>query len=214
MTSQTAHRAHPACPVVALAINAAVPAWNGTGATFRVEEAAWGCRVCPRAGRPPILRLAQGAALVAGAAALGAGLLLAGPALGGLPDLLRDAGWLVPPGAGWDLRAGLGALAAAALLLWLATRGASVELQVDRRRREVRLVVPNLVGRPRLLAAHGFDAVAGLRVAPAGRHFAALVIDARGGRPLPVASGTRADLAPLRRRLERDLAQPQMPSRT
>lgn len=187
---------HPAAP----AANAAVPAWDGSGATFRLEERAWGFRVRPRAGRHPLLRLARGAALLAGVGATAAGLTLTWPALQGA-------------GAAWDVRLAMGALLGGLLLLWLATRGTSAVFEVDRARGEVRRVVPHLLGRPTRLAAHRFDEAEGLRLAPARRGMATLLLDTAGGRPLAVATGTRAALAPLRRRIERDVMPAPKPPR-
>jgi hypothetical protein len=192
MTSLAAHAPRRA---TAQAANAAVPAWDGSGATFRVEEAPWGFRVRPRAGWRPLRLLGQAAALVTGTAAAATAASLAGPVLWGPRDVA------------WDVRLVLAALLAAAALLLLrwATRGSLTETEVDCDRAEVRQVVRSLVGWRTRLAAQGFGAVAGLRLERGERGLEVLVLDAVGGRTLAVAAGTRATLAPLRRRLERDL---------
>jgi hypothetical protein len=185
-------------PRSALAANAAVPAWDGSGATFRVEETSWGFRVRPKADLRPARLLGQAAGLIAGAAALAAALSLAGPVVEGPGDVASD------------MRLGLGAVLAAAglvLLRW-AMRGSVVETEVDAARGEVRQVVRSLLGRRTRLLALGFAGVAGLRLAPAGRGLDVLVLDGADGGTLAVAAGTKATLAPLRRRLQRDLPLP------
>lgn len=182
-------------PRSALAANATVPAWDGSGATFRVEETSWGFRVRSKGGLSPTRLLGQVAGLIAAAAALAAALSLVGPVLRGSGDVASD------------MRLGLGALLAAAgfVLLRGATWGSLVETEVDGARGEVRQVVRNLAGRRTRLVALGFAGITGLRLARAGRGLDLLVLDTAEGGTLAVAAGTRATLAPLRRRLERDL---------
>jgi hypothetical protein len=100
----------------------------------------------------------------------------------------------------------LGALLGGAglLLLRWAARGSLVETEVDVARGEVRQVARGLAGWRTRLAAQRFGAVTQLRLERAGGGLEVLVLDTAGG-ALAVASGTRAALAPLRRRLERDL---------
>lgn len=164
---------------------------------FAVEEAYWGYAVRPAdAGSWP-LRLAQGLAWLGG---IGLVVLAAGLLMGPAVDPALDA-----------MRQGLGAVAAAAaaLLLWFASRGSVVELQVDLARGELREAVRNRAGHPTVLGRHGLDAVAALEMDRGPGRSATLSLRLQGSdRRIPVASGPVADLGALLRRLQADILPP------
>ena len=95
----------------------------------------------------------------------------------------------------------------AALLLWFATRGSTVELQVDLLRGELREAVRHRAGRPTVLGRHGLDSGATLSI-HRGAGAASLILRFGPERPgLCIARGPEGALLALRRRLEEDLLQ-------
>jgi hypothetical protein len=162
-----------------------------------VTEAFWGYRIAGR--RAPIWLIGmQGlcwlTGVVLGMAAIG---IWAVPGAGvGSGFVAFKLGASVP----------LGALAA--LLLWHASRGTAMGVEVDLRLGEVRAVLSNRAGRSAVLARHGFDAVADVALdRVAGRADGAMLslrLRASGG-ALVVATGPELMLAGLQERLGRDL---------
>lgn len=163
---------------------------------FEIEESFWGYVIRSTEGPPVLLQVAQGLVLALGAALTAGALLLVVLPVGG-----GDA--LSPFHAGLATLLG----SAAALLLWFATRGSTVELQVDLLRGELREAVRHRAGRPTVLGRHGLDSGATLSI-HRGAGAASLILRFGPERPgLCIARGPEGALLALRRRLEEDLLQ-------
>lgn len=93
------------------------------------------------------------------------------------------------------------------LLLWFASRGAMIEIQIDTNRGEVREVVCNRTGRETILGTYGFDAIGDARIEDAADMASdQLVLSQRiGVRDIAVANGPRHTLTDLKDRIGRDL---------
>jgi hypothetical protein len=171
--------------------------WMHGRAVARVTEAFWGYRIAGR--RAPIWLVGmQGlcwlTGIVLGVAAIG---------IWAVPGAGTGAGFL-----GFKLGASVPLGALAVLLLWHASRGTALGVEVDLRMGEVREVLSNRAGRSAVLSRHGFDAVSGVTLERrAGRgDVAVLVLRLReGAEALVVARGSEVMLAGLLERLGRDL---------
>ena len=98
--------------------------------------------------------------------------------------------------------------AGSAYLLWFASRGGQVEVQIDRTDFVIREVIPNRVGKPTVLAAYAFADIGGVFLeTAAGSAPAQLVLGYRGNLIL-VAEGEVDELTALRTQLSRDLLGP------
>lgn len=119
--------------------------------------------------------------------------------------------WVLPQallsGDGLGLKIGASSLLAglAALLLWFASRGAEVELQIDTSLGEIREVMRNRAGRPTLLARYGFDSIGGVHVDRSGPRARLVMRYGNTAQMVPVCSGPEEDLGVLRNRLGRDV---------
>lgn len=161
-------------------------------AGYRVEETCWGYRIVPGTGPRPGLVVQQVLAMVAGAACVAAAVVLLSAGFGaGL--MLR-----LPPIAV--------ALAAGGLLMWYASRGSVVQIEIDTRQAEVRAVVTNRTGRATVMGRHGFDSIGSVFILrPAAGQPTLTLRYRRTARQLHVATGPEDDLVRLRDRLGRDL---------
>jgi hypothetical protein len=163
-------------------------------AAFLVETGPRGYVVRAAEGPPLLLQLVQGVALAFGAALAAAALMIVAWPLGlGLGLTGFHGGLATLTGAG------------AALLLWFATRGGTVELEVDLARGELREIVRHRAGPPSVLARHGLDGGAALAV-HRGAGEPSLILRFGPDRPgLCIARGPEPALLALRARLESDL---------
>ena len=159
---------------------------------YRIEEAYWGYRIVPVGPQPIRLVVLQTVATISGASFLAAAATLALAA--GRHDLLfRGPVMLV-----------LVALGLA--MLWFASRGALVQVEVDTINAEVREIVRNRTGAVSVLARYGFDCIGSVFIQRAPETAPTLVLRYRNtARTMIVASGSEATLARLRDRLGRDL---------
>ncbi|MCA1776136.1 MAG: hypothetical protein LC676_11150 [Loktanella sp.] len=170
---------------------------RAAGPSFWVNETFWGY-VVRAEGRPsPVVLVTQALSMLIAAAMIvvAFGLWLS-------PASFVESSDLVFRGV-----ASVTLVATAAVLLWHASRGTKVELQVDLNMAEVREVVNNRAGRATLLGRHGFDAIGGVFIDRSrGRGASTLCLRYRNtSQMLFVASGDDADLEGLCGRLGRDL---------
>lgn len=163
-----------------------------------IEKQDWGYVI--RSGNRPPLDVLIGQVL---AYFFGVCFVTAGLGLLLLPSLLFDSG--VGP-----LRIGAATLfgAGAAYLLWFASRGGRVDVQIDTNAREIREVIQNRVGKPSVVGRYAFADIGGVFLdTAAGAAPAQLVIGYRGQMIL-VAEGETEELTALRAQLSRDLMGP------
>jgi hypothetical protein len=175
-----------------------IPSAGPAAATFEVVDTYWGY-VIRSADRSRVgLQAAQFISWSIGLAAAVASLGL----------------WVIPgsgeSGSDLGMRLGLSVVLAgmAVLLLWYASRGADVEVQIDTLKGEVREVIRNRAGKPTLIGRYGFDAIGGAfldrRYGKAGE--AALKLRYRNTNTLvTVAHGAVAQIEALKDRLGREL---------
>lgn len=167
--------------------------------TFELEETYWGYVIRPRGVVPAGVVIARGMSWMIGICAL-----------------LGAAGlWLVPeavfpssdPATG-RIGASVLLVGVAGLLLWLSTRGAAPELQVDRRLGELREVLRNRAGQPRLVARYAFAEIGSVHLDRAQMKPGQVRLVLRYGntaQTFPVAAGPEARLTGLRDRLGQDI---------
>ena len=164
----------------------------GPARGYRLEESYWGYRVVPLGSAPFGLVVLQSIALIAGAslvAAAGTVGLLAGAA-----DLIFRLPVIVL----------IGALGLA--LMWFASRGTQIQIEVDTINGEVREVIRNRTGALTVMARYGFDSIGSVFIARSEGLPPTLVLRYRNtARTMTVANGSEVDLARLRDRMGRDL---------
>ncbi len=165
--------------------------------SFWVNETFWGY-VVRAEGRPsPVVLATQALSMV-----VAAGMIVVAFGLWLSPATFTESSDLLFRGVASGIL-----MATAAVLLWHASRGTKVELQVDLNLAEVREVVNNRAGRATLLGRHGFDAIGGVFIDRSRRRgVSTLCLRYRNtSQMLFVASGDDADLEGLCARLGRDL---------
>lgn len=164
---------------------------------FKVEEVFWGYKVRPGTGAPFSVLFGQAICFF-----LGVSLMTATFGVLVLPTLFFDGGIGI-------MRVGAATLmgAVAFYLLWFASRGTLTEVHVDTREHEIREVVCNRSGRPTTVARYAFDDVGGifLETDEESGQRALLLGYGDTAQMIAVATGTEAQLLPLRDRLARDL---------
>lgn len=96
-------------------------------------------------------------------------------------------------------------LALATLMFDFARQRTQCEFEVDLGRRELREIGRNRSGGTRVVDRYGFDAVSGLFIDQRRGQSALVLRLGQSERVLPVAMGTREELAPLARRLGQDV---------
>lgn len=159
---------------------------------YRLEEAYWGYRIVPVNAQQIRLIVQQVLALIAGAVCVAAGIALA--VMGGGADMILR------------LPVILVALCIAGIMMWYASRGTQVQIEIDILQAEVRAVVANRTGATTVMARYGFDSIGSVFIARPEVGLPTLTLRYRNtARQLAVASGTEADLARLRDRMGRDL---------
>lgn len=171
---------------------------NAAPTRFIVKEKHWGYIVKSNS-KPKVLLVAlQAVSLVFGAL------------LGGAAIVLLTFPGLFTNEIDFAFRAVLGIIFASIgfYLLWYATRGFVIELQVDMSRGEIRERVRNRAGRSTRLGNYGFDAVSSVFIDRSDMRgdIATLMLRFQDSTQIvPVAWGTVSDLEPLRERLAQDL---------
>jgi hypothetical protein len=163
---------------------------------FEIRKTFWGYVVRGAGGPPMMLQVAQGVVLAFGAAFTAGALLLVTS---------------LEPGGDLDgMRGGLTVVLSslALLLIWFATRGGVVELQLDLARGELRELVRHRVGRATVLGRYGLEGGAALmidRSGPPGSPCSLMLRLREGGEALCIARGPEPALIELRRRLDQEL---------
>ncbi|WP_386681369.1 hypothetical protein [Loktanella sp. R86503] len=159
---------------------------------FSIQEAYWGYRIIPE-GAPPLRLVAMQAAAMLGGAAL-----IAGSVALMFMSRSTDFMFMVP--------AILLLMALGTSLMWFASRGTMINIEVDAMAGEVREVVRNRTGGLSVISRYGFDCVGSVFIQRPAAGPATLMLRYRNtARTLAVASGSEADLARLRDRMGRDL---------
>ncbi|SEM44458.1 hypothetical protein SAMN04488003_101138 [Loktanella fryxellensis] len=159
---------------------------------WRIEEASWGYRIVPTGTVAAWLTAAQTLAMLAGAGCVAMAFALCVLVAG------TDLAMRVPA---IFLIFGIGAV-----LMWFASRGTQVRVEVDTHRGELREVVQHRTGASSVLTRHGFDSVDSVFIArPAGRVPALTLRYRASARKMTVATGPEADLLALRDRMGRDV---------
>ncbi|MEJ8560878.1 hypothetical protein QTO30_06345 [Yoonia sp. GPGPB17] len=164
---------------------------------FEVEDVFWGYKVKSGKGAPFAVMFGQAVCFFFGVCLMTAtfGVLV-------LPTLFFDGDLGI-------MRVGAATLmgAAAFYLLWFASRGTLPQIHFDTRQNEVREVVCNRSGKPTTVATYTFDEIGGIFLEPdtdtGQSHLLLGYLDTT--QTIAVASGTTAQLLPLRDRLARDL---------
>ena len=171
-------------------VRPARPSADGQG--YRLEEAYWGYRIVPQGRLPLVPVLLQSVAMITGATFFAAAAVLA--LLAGPSEMMFRVPVIVV----------LGALGIA--LMWFASRGTAIQIEVDTINGEVREVVRNRTGAVTVLARYGFDCIGSVFIVrPEGRGPTLVLRYRNTARTLTVASGHEAALARLRDRVGRDL---------
>lgn len=174
--------------------------------TFEVEEIFWGYKIRSGRGAPFAVAIGQALSFFFGVCFLTAclGILL-------LSTVFFDGELGV-------MRIGSAALfgAAAAYLLWFASRGTRAEVHVDTSIDEIREVICNRAGKPTTVGAYSFDEIGGVFLEENdATGLSQLVLRYRNtDQTVSVADGTDAQLLPLRDRLAHDLLGQTAPSST
>ncbi|PJI92167.1 hypothetical protein BC777_1011 [Yoonia maricola] len=164
---------------------------------FGVEDVFWGYKIGSGHGVPLSVMAGQAICFFFGVCLMTAtfGLLL-------LPALFFDGGVGI-------MRLGAATLmgAAAFYLLWFASRGTLPEIHIDTRQNEIRQVVCNRSGKPTTVATYTFDEIGGIFLEPDTQTGQSLLLLGYldTDQTIAVATGTEAQLLPLRDRLARDL---------
>ncbi|NAZ35540.1 hypothetical protein [Rubellimicrobium sp. CFH 75288] len=157
---------------------------------FRVDETRWGYVIRAPQGVPVLVQVAQGVVLAAGSGLSAAAVLLV----------------LAAEGDGMTTGLAVLCAAAAALLLRFALCGATVELQVDLARGELRETLRHCLGRTSVIGRHGLGAGASLAVQPGDGGVATLWLRlGTNRRSIRIAQGPEPVLQALKRRLDGDL---------
>ena len=164
---------------------------------FEVEDIFWGYKIRSGNGAPFSVMFGQAVCFFLGVCLMTAtfGVLV-------LPTLFFD-------GDAGIMRAGAAALmgATAFYLLWFASRGTQTEVHVDTQQNEIREVVCNRSGKPTIVATYAFEEIGGvyLDIEEAGGQTNLSLGYSDTSQTIAVATGTEAQLLPLRDRLARDL---------
>jgi len=164
---------------------------------FEVEEIFWGYKIRSGSGAPFSVMFGQAVCFFLGVCLMTAtfGVLV-------LPTLFFD-------GDAGFMRAGAAVLmgASAFYLLWFASRGTQSEVHVDTQQNEIREVVCNRSGKPTIVASYAFEDIGGVFLdidESSGQSYLSLGYSDTA-QTIAVATGTEAQLLPLRDRLARDL---------
>ncbi len=161
-------------------------------AGYRLEDSHWGYCVVPLGPPPVLLVLTQIAALLSGAVFLAAAVATA---------VLAD-----PSDLAFRVPVIFVAFALGVGLMWFASRGSQIHIEVDTKTAEVREVIRNRTGACTVMARYGFDSIGSVFLVRPKGHLPTLMLRFKASaRQLPVAIGTEADLTKLRDRLGRDL---------
>ncbi|MDP5086422.1 MAG: hypothetical protein NWQ23_13455 [Yoonia sp.] len=164
---------------------------------FAVEDAFWGYKIRSGQTVPLSVLLGQALSFFFGVCFLTAciGILV-------LPTLFFDGGLGV-------VRLGAVVLlgAAAAYLLWFASRGTLAEVHVDTSTGEIQEVICNRAGKPTAVGFYDFKEISGVFLVSNSETglWELLMRHSPSLPPILVAEGTEAQLIPLRDRLARDL---------
>lgn len=168
------------------------------GLRFAVDETYWGYTVASNDKPTLLLQIKQFAAMILGAAFVAGSLgLLA------VPDFMAGD-------TSFAFRALIAVLFAgvASFLIWYASRGTQVEMQVDTSKGEIRETVRNRAGRSTRIGTYGFDAIGGVYIDRSDLNpgNAALVLRfGNTSQKAVVAKGTVSQLEKLKDRLGQDL---------
>ncbi|SFL02289.1 hypothetical protein SAMN04488004_106116 [Loktanella salsilacus] len=159
---------------------------------FALQEAYWGYRVTLEGAPPLRLVIMQSIAMLGGAALIAASVALM------FASRSTDFVFMIP--------AIMLILAAGTTLMWFASRGTMINIEVDSMAGEVREVVRNRTGGMSVISRYGFDCVGSVFIQRPTAGTATLMLRYRNtARTLAVASGSESDLARLRDRMGRDL---------
>lgn len=165
---------------------------DATDHGYRIEETYWGYRVVPLAMPQVRFVVLQSVALISGAACLAAAATLVFTAES--VDLMFRLPIIV-------IIAALGFA-----MMYFASRGMQVQIEVDTINGEVREVVCNRTGGLTVLGRYGFDCIGSVFLQRGDAIRPTLVLRYRNtARTMSVASGPEPDMARLRDRLGRDL---------
>lgn len=162
------------------------------GVGYHLEEQFWGYRVVPNGRASLGLIAVQVTAMICSAAFLAAALMLG----------------VMSPMSGLLLRLPLifVALGLGFALMWFASRGNHIQIEVDTTNGEVREIVRNRTGATTVVTRHGFDSIGNVFIARSGNTAPVLTLRCRhSARHMTVAVGTEDDLASLRDRMGRDM---------
>lgn len=165
---------------------------------FRVDETYWGYVV--QSTEPPSALTVITQAL---ASFFGAAFVVASLMMWAMPSQLASDDSVM-----FRLAASVLTASAAALLLWYASRGTRVQVQIDRSLGEVREVVINRSSRATLLGRYSFDEIGSVFLDRHGRRDSRATLMLRLGnsaQKVPVVSGEELMIEPLQLRIARDL---------
>lgn len=95
--------------------------------------------------------------------------------------------------------------AGAVYLLWFATRGGRVDVEVDSKGREIREVIQNRTGKPTIISTYPFDDIGGIYLEAAGGTAPEQLLMGYHGQMILLAEGETDELTALRTQLSRDL---------
>ncbi|MFZ3582349.1 hypothetical protein ACOI1H_09295 [Loktanella sp. DJP18] len=159
---------------------------------YVLEETYWGYRVVPQGSAPLRMVVLQSAAMIGGATFLAVAVTLLAMTEGA--DLLfRIPVMIVVSAIG-------------SALMWFASRGTLIQIEVDTMNGEVREVVRNRTGAITVLARYGFDSIGSVFITrPEGGKPSLVLRYFNTARTMTVASGQEPEMARLRDRMGRDL---------
>jgi len=164
---------------------------------FEIEDVFWGYKVRSGSGAPFSVVVGQAVCFFFGVSLVTAtfGVLV-------LPTLFFDGGAGIMRVGGATMMGAVGFY-----LLWFASRGTLAQVHVDTRQNEIHEVVCNRSGKPTTVATYAFDDISGifLEVDEGTGQVQLLLGYGDTSQTIAVASGTEAQLLPLRDRLARDL---------
>jgi hypothetical protein len=170
---------------------------KGRAPSFRVEDTYWGYIIHSDKGRAVGYAVAQSVSFLLGVAFLTFALGIVA-----LSPLVFGAA-LSPVRIGAAVLFG----AAAAYLLWFASRGTQTEVHIDTSTRELREVICNRAGRPTTVGTHDFGTITGVFLdGPDHGEIAMLVVQDRDSDySICLAQAPQGQLLALRDRVARDL---------
>ncbi len=164
---------------------------------FSVEDAYWGYIIRSDKGESLGFVMLQSASFL-----VGVGFLIAAVSMIALSPLVFGAA-LTPFRAGASVLFG----AAAAYLLWFASRGTQTEVHIDTSAREIREVIRNRAGRPTTVGTHDFATMTDVFVQDDDESEGAMLVvqDHDNALSICLAKAPHAQLGALQDRVARDV---------